>query len=871
MAISAANMGFKGVSESVVKGIGVAPLIYVTISLPTYTNGFAFTEKGQVMKSQLIYTLDFSQITLQNLPQVGGKNASLGELFNILRPKGIGVLDGFATTADAYRALLAEGDLEYELRALLSDFDPEDLHELSTRGHAARVAVLDTPLPKELREAVTEAYDKLCARLGREPELAVRSSATAEDLPEASFAGAAETFLNVRGHAALLRTVHQCFASLFTDRAISYRARLGYDQLKVAISVGVQPMVRSDKASSGVIFTLDTESGFRDVVLVNSSYGLGEFVVQGVVTPDEWTVFKPTLRDGLRPIIGRQLGSKEVRLVFGDGSRTTKSEATPLAERCQFSLSDDEVLKLSKWACLIEDHYSQHAGHPQPMDIEWAKDGITGELFVVQARPETVHSTKPQTAVAEAYRLTGKTGTPLVTGQAVGQKIGSGRVRVVRETGELQRVEAGDVLVARLTDPDWEPVMRRVAAIVTDQGGRTAHAAIVSREFGIPCIVGSGNATELLHDGDEVTVACSEGPAGHVYSGRIPFEVEKIDAQAVPTTRTEVMLTVGDPAQAFKFSFLPNSGVGLARTEFIITNHIGIHPMALVRYPNLKDQRAIQQVAALIGAEEPREFFIRRFSEGVGRIAAAFYPKPVIVRTSDFKTNEYARLLGGVEFEPREENPMLGFRGASRYYDERYAAGFALECAALLRVRRDMGLTNVKIMIPFCRTVEEGKRVIEVMAQHGLKQGDDGLEIYAMCELPSNVTRADEFLRVFDGFSIGSNDLTQLVLGIDRDSGTVSHLFDENDRAVLGMIAQVIDEAHGAGRPIGICGQAPSDFPDFARWLVEEGITSISLNPDVAIKTQLVIADEEKRLGFVMPIEKEMFVHESAAIGAGVM
>jgi len=541
------------------------------------------------MKSQLVYTLDFDQITLKSLPQVGGKNASLGELFNALKPKGIGVLDGFATTADAYRALLAQGNLEYELRSLLSDFDSEDVNELSTRGHAARVAVLDTPLPKELRDAITGAYDKLCVRLGREPELAVRSSATAEDLPKASFAGVAETFLNVRGHAALLRAVHQCFASLFTDRAISYRARLGYDQLKVAISVGVQPMVRSDKASSGVIFTLDTESGFRDVVLVSSSYGLGEFVVQGVVTPDEWTVYKPTLKGGLRPIIGRQLGSKEVRLVFGDGGRTTKSEATPLAERRKFSLADDEVLNLSKWACMIEDHYSQLAGHPQPMDIEWAKDGMTGELFIVQARPETVHSAKSQTAVAEVYRLKGKAGTPLVTGQAVGEKIGTGRVRVVREAGGLQRVESGDVLVARLTDPDWEPVMRRVAAIVTDQGGRTAHTAIVSREFGIPCIVGSGNATELLHDGDEVTVACSEGPAGHVYPGRIPFEVEQIDTQAIPKTRTEVMLTLGDPAQAFKLSFIPNSGVGLARTEFIIANHIGIHPMALVHYPNLKD------------------------------------------------------------------------------------------------------------------------------------------------------------------------------------------------------------------------------------------------------------------------------------------
>jgi pyruvate,water dikinase len=807
----------------------------------------------------LLYTVDFSEITLKSLPLVGGKNASLGELFNALKSKGIGVVDGFATTADAYRTLLAERELEYELRSLLSDFDAEDVTELSIRGHAARVAVLDTPLPKALRDAITSAYDNLCLRLGREPEMAVRSSATAEDLPEASFAGAAETFLNVRGKAALLLAVHQCFASLFTDRAISYRAKLGYDQLKVAISVGVQPMVRSDKSSSGVIFTLDTESGFRDVVLINSSYGLGEFVVQGVVTPDEWIVFKPTLKTGHRSIIGRQLGTKEVRLVYGDGSRTTRSEATPEEERRKFSLTDDEVLKLARWACLIEDHYSELAGHPQPMDIEWARDGINGDLFIVQARPETVHSAKSPSALAEVYTLTGQHGLPLVTGQAVGEKIGAGRVRVVNERSELQRVEAGDVLVARLTDPDWEPVMRRVAAIVTDQGGRTAHAAIVSREFGIPCIVGTGEATTVLKDGEEVTVACSEGSEGHVYSGRLDFAVEKIDATVVPRTRTQVMLTLGDPARAFQLSFIPNSGVGLARTEFIVTNHIGIHPMALARYPNLNDLKAVQEIASRIGDERPTEFFVRRLSEGVARIAAAFYPKPVIVRTSDFKTNEYARLLGGSEFESAEENPMLGFRGASRYDDPRYADGFALECAALLRARRDMGLTNIKIMIPFCRTVDEARRVIAVMSQNGLKQGEQGLQIYGMCELPSNVVRAEEFLRVFDGYSIGSNDLTQLVLGVDRDSGAVSDLFDERDRAVMSMIAEVIDEAHRAGKPIGICGQAPSDFPDFAEWLVERGITSISLNPDVAIKTQLIIARAEA--GTTLPL----VVHTPAA------
>lgn len=795
---------------------------------------------------KLVYTLDFGQIGLKDLSRVGGKNASLGELFNALKPKGIGVLDGFATTADAYHVLLSQRDLDYKLRSLL-DFDVENVSELAIRGHAARAAVLETPLPDELRNAIVTAYEQLCARLGHEPELAVRSSATAEDLPEASFAGAAETFLNVRGREALLRAVHQCFASLFTDRAISYRARLAYDQLQVAISVGVQPMVRSDKASSGVIFTLDTESGFRDVVLVSSSYGLGEYVVQGVVTPDEWMVFKPTLKQDYRPIVSRRLGTKEVRLVYGDGSRTTRSEATPVEERGKFSLNDDEVLKLARWACVIEEHYSEQAGHPQPMDIEWAKDGLTDELFVVQARPETVHSTMTRTAAAEVYRLTGDHGAPLVTGQAVGERVGSGRVRIVKDASELQRVESGDVLIARITDPDWEPVMRRVAAVVTDQGGRTAHAAIVSREFGLPCIVGTGNATDVLRDGAEVTVVCAEGSEGHVYDGRVEFEIARIDATQVPQTRTPVMLTVGDPSKAFEFSSIPNSGVGLARTEFIVTNHIGIHPMALARYPKLKDAQAVKEIATRIGGEDPREFFIRRFSEGVGQIAAAFYPKPVIVRTSDFKTNEYAKLLGGNEFEPAEENPMLGFRGASRYYDARYADGFALECEALLRVRRDMGLTNVKVMIPFCRTVAEGKRVIASMAAHGLKQGEDGLEIYAMCELPSNVIRARDFLTVFDGYSIGSNDLTQLVLGLDRDSGTVAYLFDERDDAVRDMIAQAIEAARAAGKPIGICGQAPSDYPDFARWLVERGITSISLNPDTAIKTTIVIAEVEAR------------------------
>jgi pyruvate,water dikinase len=794
------------------------------------------------------FVVDFAQITLKDLGTVGGKNASLGEMFRALKPKGVGVLDGFATTAHAYRHLLATNGLGDRLRSIFSSFDPENLTELARRGEAARAAVLETPIPEDLRNIIVEAYTRLCARLGREPELAVRSSATAEDLPEASFAGAAETFLNVRGREGLLRAVHACYSSLFTDRAISYRARLGYDQLQVALSVGIMPMVRSDKASSGVIFTLDTESGFRDVVTISGTYGLGEFIVQGVVSPDEWTVFKPTLATGHPAIVGRRLGTKEVRLVYADGSKATRSEPTPPSERGRFCLLDDDVLTLARWACVIEDHYSTRAGHPQPMDIEWAKDGITGELVIVQARPETVHSAKPRTAAAEMYRLTAPPGAPVVTGQAVGEKIGVGRVRVVRDVSALNTVQAGEVLVAEITDPDWEPVMRRVAAIVTDKGGRTAHAAIVSREFGLPCIVGTERGTRTLHDGDEVTVCCAEGAEGHVYAGAVPFEIARVDAAQVPQTHTKVMLIVGNPSQAFALSAIPNSGVGLARTEFIVTNHIGIHPMALARYPQLKDAQAVKAIATKIGDEPPRDFFIRRFSEGVARIAAAFYPKPVIVRMSDFKTNEYARLLGGSEFEPHEENPMIGFRGASRYYDARYADGFALECTALLRARRELGLTNVKVMIPFCRTVDEGKRVLAAMAANGLRQGEDGLEVYAMCEVPSNAILAEEFLRVFDGFSIGSNDLTQLTLGLDRDSGTVAHLFDERNDAVRWLIARAIAAARKLGKPIGICGQAPSDYPEFATWLVGEQIDSISLNPDVAIATALRVASVEATL-----------------------
>jgi pyruvate,water dikinase len=791
------------------------------------------------------YVLDFADLALTDIARVGGKNASLGELARALKPQGVRVLDGFATTADAYRRLLADCGLDGKLRGIFDGLDAENLAELSRRGDAARAAVLETPIPADLRAAILAGYDRLCARLGREPELAVRSSATAEDLPEASFAGAAETFLNVRGREGLLRAVHACYSSLFTDRAISYRARLGYDQLAVALSVGIMPMVRSDLASSGVMFTLDTESGFRDAVTVSGVYGLGEFLVQGVVSPDEWTIFKPTLATGHAAIIGRRLGTKEVRLVYADGSKGTRSEPTPAAERARFCLEDPDVLTLARWGCLIEAHYSELAGHPQPMDIEWARDGGTGELVIVQARPETVHAAKSRTAAVETYRLSAPPGTPLVTGQAVGEKIAAGPVRVVRDAGALGTVQAGEVLVAGITDPDWEPVMRRVAAIVTDTGGRTAHAAIVSREFGLPCIVGTGHGTATLHDGEEVTVCCAEGAEGHVYAGTVPYEVVRIDAAHTPATRTKIMLITGDPGQAFSLSALPNAGVGLARTEFIVTNHIGIHPMALARFPHLQDAQARTAIAARIGSESAREYFVRRFSEGVARIAAAFYPKPVIVRTSDFKTNEYARLLGGREFEPDEENPMIGFRGASRYCDERYADGFALECASLLRARRDLGLTNIKIMIPFCRTVDEGRHVLAAMAQNGLVQGRDGLEVYAMCEVPSNAILAEEFLRVFDGFSIGSNDLTQLTLGLDRDSATVAHLFDERNDAVRWLIARAIAAARTIGKPIGICGQAPSDYPEFAAWLVATGIDSISLNPDVVLAATVRVAAAE--------------------------
>ncbi len=791
--------------------------------------------------------LDLSEVGAADVQLVGGKCASLGELYRALLPRGVRSVDGFATTSEAYRLLLETNGLGERLRELMRDLDHNDIRALNEAGREARALMLDTPLPAAVDAAIKDAYRRLCDRIGSKPEVAVRSSATAEDLPDASFAGQQDTLLNVRGEDRLIEACHRCFASLWTDRAISYRAARGFDHFEVALSIGVQPMVRSDQACSGVMFSLDTESGFRDVVVINGAWGLGEAIVQGMATPDEWVVFKPTLKEGARPIVSRRLGTKEVKMVYGLDGRGTRTREVVEAQRQRFCLSDYEVLELSKWACIIEEHYSALAGKPTPMDIEWAKDGHTGELFILQARPETVHATNGHNYI-ETYRLTGEHSAPLVSGIAVGEKISHGKVHVLADPDHLAQFKAGDVLVTSMTDPAWEPIMKRAAAIVTDRGGRTCHSAIISRELGLPCIVGTGNATQLLESGTDVTISCSEGAHGNVYEGFVDFAIDRREVGNDQRPTTQVMMNVGDPDHAFAVASLPNDGVGLARLEFIINNHIGIHPMALVRYPNLESPEVVKEIERRLGEEDPRDFFVRRLAEGIARIAAAFYPKPVIVRMSDFKSNEYAMLIGGHEFEPIEENPMLGFRGASRYYDDRYREGFHLECLALQRVREEMGLVNVKAMIPFCRTVVEAERVVNLMAEFGLRQGEHELEIYAMCELPANVIYADEFLRIFDGYSIGSNDLTQLTLGLDRDSEMVAHLFDERDGAVERMVTLAIDAAHRAGKKIGICGQAPSDYPEFAQFLVEKGISSISLNPDTVLQTTSIILEAEARL-----------------------
>ena len=794
------------------------------------------------------YILWFEEIGLQDISRVGGKNASLGEMYRELTPQGVKIPNGFAITAEAYRYVLREAGLDTKIQQILGDLDTGDMSNLRQRGRQIRQAIIGAPLPPDLGQAIEEAYDRLSTQSKDGADVAVRSSATAEDLPDASFAGQQETYLNVQGHQALLETCKRCFASLFTDRAISYRVDKGFDHLQIALSIGVQQMVRSDLASAGVLFTIDTETGFPDVVLINASYGLGENVVQGAVNPDEYYVFKPTLKQGFQPILHKIAGSKEFKLIYDiGGSKMVKNVPVSPDDRNRFAMNDEEILTLARWGCLIEDHYSGKKGRACPMDIEWAKDGQTGELFIVQARPETVQSRKDPD-VMETYHLT-KRGEVLIQGRSVGEKIGQGPVRVITQVQNLQDFREGDVLVTDKTDPDWEPIMKKASAIVTNRGGRTCHAAIVSRELGLPAIVGAERATDALKNGQSVTVSCAEGDTGFVYEGRLPFDVERVSLKNLGHPRTKVMMNIGNPEEAFSLSGIPNDGVGLARLEFIISTFIKIHPLALLEYGQIKDIGAKAEIDRLTSAyPDKAQYFVDKLAQGVGMIGAAFHPKDVIVRMSDFKSNEYANLIGGREYEPTEENPMLGFRGASRYYDPRYREGFALECRAIKKVREEIGLTNVKLMIPFCRTVEEGKKVLEEMAKHGLKRGDKGLEVYVMCEIPSNVILAEEFAGIFDGFSIGSNDLTQLVLGVDRDSEIVAHVFDERNLAVKTFIAQVIKAAKAKGRKIGICGQAPSDYPEFAQFLVEQGIDSISLNPDAILKTTVKILEMEQTL-----------------------
>jgi pyruvate, water dikinase len=807
----------------------------------------------------------FADISIGDIPLVGGKNASLGEMFHELSSQGVKVPDGFAVTAEGYRHFLRSTGLDARIKEILSGLDTANMDNLQQRGSEVRHAILSTPMPRDLEEEMLAAYAKLSGTQTVPLDVAVRSSATAEDLPDASFAGQQETYLNVQGNASLLEHCRKSFASLFTDRAISYRVDKGFDHLLIALSIGVQRMVRSDLGSAGVMFTIDTETGFRDAVLINASYGLGENVVLGSVNPDEYYVFKPTLKQGFRPVLQKRVGSKEFKLIYDTGgSRMVKNVPVAPGDRARFALSDDDILQLARWACVIEDHYTAKRGQPTPMDIEWAKDGRSGELFIVQARPETVQAQKNRDVI-QTFKLKERSQV-LITGRSVGEKIATGPVRVVKSVDFLREFRDGDILVADKTDPDWEPVMKKAAAIVTNRGGRTCHAAIVSRELGVPAIVGTEHGTEMLKEGQVVTISCAEGDTGFVYDGKLAFDVQQTNIKGMQRPRTKVMLNLANPEEAFALSFLPNDGVGLARMEFIINTYIKVHPMALVDFDRnadtlVRDGSEADKSVRLTPAEKAEiekltsgytdkpQFFVDRLAQGVAMLAAAFYPKDVILRLSDFKSNEYANLIGGRAYEPVEENPMIGFRGASRYYHPRYQAGFALECAAVRKVREDMGLTNLKVMIPFCRTIEEGQRVQAEMEKHGLKRGVNGLEIYVMCEIPSNVILAAGFAEIFDGFSIGSNDLTQLILGVDRDSEIVAPIFNERNAAVKSMIAQVIKVCREKHRKIGICGQAPSDYPEFAQFLVEEGIDSISLNPDTVLKTSMAILEKERERG----------------------
>jgi pyruvate,water dikinase len=789
------------------------------------------------------YVLWFNNLGSGDVGEVGGKNASLGEMVRALEEQGVQVPGGFATTSKAYWSFLDANDLRGRIQGALQDLESGE-RPLDKVGKSIRGAFLKGDFPSEISDAVKKAYAKLCKRYKTDNvDVAVRSSATAEDLPEASFAGQQETFLNISGEEGLLDACRKCYASLFTDRAIAYRQEKGFDHMDVALSVGVQKMVRSDKACSGVMFSIDTETGFPDVVVIDGAWGLGENVVQGNVTPDEYRVFKPLLgQAGLRPIIEKSLGTKGKKMIYSKGKRaTTKNVNTTKAEQAAYVLEDDEALQLARWAQIIEQHYGK------PMDIEWAKDGETGRLFVVQARPETVESQK-DSGVVKTYRLK-EEGKRLLEGLSIGQAIAAGKVSRIKRASEIDQFENDTILVTEMTDPDWVPIMKRARGIITDQGGRTCHAAIVSRELGVPAIVGTGKATEIFRSGQEVTMSCAEGDRGFVYEGILDFEATEVSEEDIPDTDTRIMLNIASPGAAFQWWRLPCKGIGLARMEFIVNNIIKIHPMALVRFDRLKDKEAKAKIKELTrGYKDKTEYFVDLLARGIAKIAASQYPEPVIVRMSDFKTNEYADLIGGKAFEPKESNPMLGFRGASRYYSDEYREGFALECQAITRVREEIGLTNVLTMIPFCRTTDEADRVLEVMADNGLKRGKDGLEVYVMCEIPSNVTLADQFAERFDGFSIGSNDLTQLVLGVDRDSGLLSHLFDERNEAVKRQIREVIEKAHAAGRKVGICGQAPSDYPEFAQFLVEAGIDSMSLNPDSVIATKKQVAKTEAKL-----------------------
>ncbi len=792
----------------------------------------------------------YEEITMEDLPLVGGKNASLGEMFQELMPMGISIPDGFAITVDAYWDVVEHNNLREQIQSVLGKLDTHDIESISATGKKIRDLIYHSQFPDQLTREITECYEKLCQQYGPDTDVAVRSSATAEDLPDASFAGQQDTYLNIRGEKVIIDACKKCFASLFTNRAISYRYDKGFDQFAVGLSIGIQKMVRSDKACSGVMFTIDTESGFRDVVYITGSYGLGEMIVQGEVNPDEYYVFKPALKEGFRSVVRRKRGKKQSKMIYSDkiGTKSVKKVVVPREQRELFVLEEDEVLQLAKWAVVIEDHYTQKAGVDRPMDIEWAKDGISNQLFIVQARPETVHSQR-RMDVLETYRLLEK-GELLVQGQSVGSKIGTGKAHVIGSVKEISNFKEGEVLVTEMTDPDWEPIMKFASAIVTDKGGRTCHAAIVSRELGVPAVVGTTTATSVIKSGTDVTVSCAEGDVGNIYKGILEYKVDRLDLRDLERPKTHIMMNLGNPEEAFKYSFIPNDGVGLARLEFIITSYIKIHPLALAYFDKLEDEGLKAKIETMtLGFPDKEAYFVNQLSEGVATLAAAFYPRDVIVRMSDFKTNEYENLVGGYLFEPKEHNPMLGWRGASRYYHPSYRDGFALECAAMKRVRDVMGLNNVKLMVPFCRTPEEGRKVIEEMEKNGLKQGENGLEIYVMCELPVNVVLADEFASIFDGFSIGSNDLTQLVLGVDRDSELIAHIFDERNEAVKRLIAQVIETAHRYDKKVGICGQAPSDYPEFAEFLVKCGIDSMSLNPDTVLSGTLTVLEAEKKVG----------------------